>query len=102
MRASWAGVALAAGLLFSTTGCAGLDGGTSTTVGAPHAANTAAPSKQEAKPLPMGLDPAADRDPFPSTYKPLPSRPTAIVGANSLNQGGDLSNVTGHRGGDRQ
>ncbi len=84
MRASWAGVALAAGLLFSTTGCAGLDGGTSTTVGAPHAANTAAPSKQEAKPLPMGLDPAADRDPFPSTYKPLPSRPTAIVGANVL------------------
>ena len=33
-------------------------------------------------PLPPGLDPDADADPFPSTYKPLPSHPVAIVGAH--------------------
>lgn len=32
----------------------------------------------------MGLDPALDGDPFPSSYTPLPSRPTAIVGATVL------------------
>ncbi len=32
--------------------------------------------------LPRGLDPDTDTDPFPSTYKPLPSAPTAIVGAH--------------------
>ena len=32
--------------------------------------------------LPRGLDPDTDADPFPSTYKPLPSAPTAIVGAH--------------------
>lgn len=39
--------------------------------------------KAEAKPLPKGLDPAS-APAFPSTYKPLPSRPTAIVGATVL------------------
>ena len=33
-------------------------------------------------PLPPGLDPDADADPFPSTYKPLPNHPVAIVGAH--------------------
>ncbi|MFZ5669716.1 MAG: amidohydrolase [Pseudomonadota bacterium] len=37
-----------------------------------------------ARPLPAGLDPAARTDPFPSTYAPLPSRPTAIRGATVL------------------
>lgn len=32
--------------------------------------------------IPKGLDPDTDTDPFPSTYKPLPGRPTAIVGAH--------------------
>ncbi len=32
--------------------------------------------------LPRGLDPDSDVDPFPSTYKPLPGVPTAIVGAH--------------------
>ena len=56
--------------------------------GALSACATAAPDKKPAaasKPvaaLPKGLDPAASRDPFPSTYRPLPGRPTAIVGAN--------------------
>ena len=35
-------------------------------------------------PLPKGLDPALASNPFPSTYKPLPGRPTAIVGATLL------------------
>lgn len=34
--------------------------------------------------LPRGLDPAAAKDPFPSTYRALPGRPTAIVGATVL------------------
>ncbi|HYE49692.1 MAG TPA: amidohydrolase [Azospirillaceae bacterium] len=36
-----------------------------------------------------GLDAAADRNPFPSTYKPLPSVPTAIVGATLLTGTGE-------------
>jgi imidazolonepropionase-like amidohydrolase len=34
--------------------------------------------------LAHGLDPALESDPYPSTYRPLPSRPTAIVGATVL------------------
>lgn len=40
------------------------------------------------KPLPKGLDPAARADAFPSTYRPIPGRPTAIVGANILTGAG--------------
>ncbi|HZZ36834.1 MAG TPA: amidohydrolase [Caulobacteraceae bacterium] len=43
---------------------------------------TAPPAKPT--PLHAGLDPAADVDPFPSTYRPMPSTPTAIVGATVL------------------
>jgi len=39
--------------------------------------------------LPRGLDPDTDTDPFPSTYKPLPGRPTAIVGAHILTGTGE-------------
>ncbi|MCK5909994.1 MAG: amidohydrolase, partial [Caulobacter sp.] len=39
--------------------------------------------KAEIKPLPKGLDGQASSG-FPSTYKPLPSRPTAFVGATVL------------------
>jgi len=39
-------------------------------------------------PLAKGLDPAAARDPFPTTYRPLPGRPTAIVGATVLTGAG--------------
>jgi imidazolonepropionase-like amidohydrolase len=38
--------------------------------------------QKAASALPKGLDPDTDTDPFPSTYKPLPSGPTAIVGAH--------------------
>lgn len=40
------------------------------------AAETAKP-----KPLPKGLDSARNGDPFASTYRPLPSRPTALIDA---------------------
>ena len=34
--------------------------------------------------LPKGLDPAASKDPFPTTYRPLPGRNLALVGATVL------------------
>ena len=44
--------------------------------------------KEKPKPLPMGLDATVNPDPFPSTYKPLPGRLTAIVNANILTGAG--------------
>ena len=41
-------------------------------------------AKTETRPLPPGLDPFANPDPFPSTYRPLPSAPTLIVNARIL------------------
>ena len=38
----------------------------------------------EVKPLPPGLDPFANPDPFPSTYKPGPAPLTAIINADIL------------------
>ncbi|HEY6924802.1 MAG TPA: amidohydrolase, partial [Steroidobacteraceae bacterium] len=54
---------------------------TATTTAA-HGTNTS--DKGTAAPLRLGSDPNADPDPFPSTYQPLPSRPTALVGATVL------------------
>ena len=58
---------------------------------------TAPPAKPEAKapaakpkPLAKGLDPAQAANPFPSTYRPLPSGNTAIVGASAFTGTGDL------------
>ncbi|HEV7385480.1 MAG TPA: hypothetical protein VGN89_11420, partial [Phenylobacterium sp.] len=42
------------------------------------------------KPLPPGLDPMVHADAFPSTYRPMPSRPTAIVGAHVFTGTGQL------------
>lgn len=42
----------------------------------------AAAKADKPAPLPPGLDPDTDVNPFPSTYKPLPSHPLAIVGAH--------------------
>ena len=42
------------------------------------------------KPLAPGLDPLVHADAFPSTYKPMPSRPTAIVGAHVFTAAGPL------------
>ena len=59
--------------------------GACTTVASPPASTAArSPSSGAAKPLLAGLDPDADLDPFPSTYQPGPSRPTAVVGATVL------------------
>jgi imidazolonepropionase-like amidohydrolase len=77
MSIRFAGAILAAATLTALlSGCA-------TTSKPPPAPPKPAP-QAEAKPLPPGLDPAKDADPFPSTYRPLPSAPTAIVGANIL------------------
>jgi imidazolonepropionase-like amidohydrolase len=47
-------------------------------------ATPAKPAAGPTKPLAAGLDPAARPDAFPSTYAPLPSRPTVIRGATIL------------------
>jgi imidazolonepropionase-like amidohydrolase len=45
--------------------------------------------------LPPGIDPAADMDPFPSTYRPFPSGPVAIVGATIFTgTGQEIANGT--------
>jgi imidazolonepropionase-like amidohydrolase len=49
----------------------------------PTASSAKPAEKSEAKPLPKGLDGQASSG-FPSTYQPLPSRPTAFVGATIL------------------
>lgn len=52
-------------------------------------ASDAPSTAQAAKALPIGLDPWANPDPFPSTYRPMPSVPTAIVGARLLTGTGE-------------
>ena len=75
MHRRW-GAAAAAGVLAALlAGCA--------TTGTQQTGAAKPADKAEAKPLPKGLDPAASTA-FPSTYKPLPSRATAIVGATIL------------------
>ncbi|WP_304187210.1 amidohydrolase [Phenylobacterium aquaticum] len=68
-------------------------GGCATTGSPAKPAPSAQASKDKAappKPLAKGLDPAASANPFPSTYKPLPSQPTAIVGASAFTGTGEL------------
>jgi len=77
------GRAALAAALVALAGCASTNGNTKT-----KAAQTT--QAKPAAPLAKGLDPAASRDPFPSTYKPLPSRPTAIVGASVFDGAGRL------------
>src|SRR5438128_4108226 len=74
--------ALAALLAVALAGCAT----TNTSNGKQANAGPAKP----AAPLAKGLDPAASPDPFPSTYRVLPGRPTAIVGANVFDGAGRL------------
>ncbi len=80
MRTPWV---LAAAMVAGLSACATEDMGHSKSE-TPAAATASAASAHDQKPLPPGLDPTVDRDPFPSTYHPLPSHPTAIVGANIL------------------
>jgi len=55
-----------------------------TTTTSPTASATPPVTKSEVAPLPPGLDPFAAPTPFPSTYQPLPSVPTAIINADIL------------------
>ncbi|HXA38153.1 MAG TPA: amidohydrolase [Phenylobacterium sp.] len=52
------------------------------------AAPASAPARP--KPLPPGLDPLARADAFPSTYRPMPSHATAVVGASVFTGTGTL------------
>jgi imidazolonepropionase-like amidohydrolase len=76
-----ASAALAALAAAALSGCA-------TTATNSHEAK--AQPARPAAPLPKGLDPQASSNPFPSTYRPLPSRPTAIVGASVFDGAGQL------------
>lgn len=75
---------LALSVATSLAGCA--------TPGASTQASTSAPAKAGAKEPPAqlarGLDASTNPNPFPSTYAPRPSRPTAIVGATVLTGAG--------------
>lgn len=75
MTRSRTGRLLVAGLAFVLAGCA-----------TGQAANQPKDKgKAEEKPaLAQGIDPAADRDPFPSRYKPTPSGLIALTGATLL------------------
>jgi imidazolonepropionase-like amidohydrolase len=68
----------------AVSGCASVNVG----AGKPAAAGAQPAQKTELRPLPQGLDPSANLDPFPSTYRPLPSGPTAIVNADILSPNG--------------
>jgi len=78
MRRVWTAVALIAATALG--GCA------------TGAAPTKKPAGESAKarPLAKGLDAASNGDPYASTYRPLPSRPTALVGASVFTGTGSL------------
>ncbi|MFM8376486.1 MAG: amidohydrolase [Phenylobacterium sp.] len=62
---------------------------------APGKAAKAEAKPQAARALPAGLDPGARPDAFPSTYRPLPSAPFAIIGARAYTGTGQaLENAT--------
>ncbi len=77
LRSVWFAAAIAALALL---------GACTTTSPTPSAG--AAPPKTAQKTLLAGLDPTTDLDPFPSTYRPGPSRVTAVVGATVLTAAG--------------
>ncbi len=47
-------------------------------------------AESKARTLPKGLDASVNGDPFASTYRPLPGRPTALVGASVFTGAGAL------------
>jgi imidazolonepropionase-like amidohydrolase len=80
---------LACAFAFASAAFAALLSGCATDAASAPPAKTASAQPVAAKPLPPGLDPATDMDPFPSTYHPFPSRPTAIVNAHILTGTGE-------------
>jgi imidazolonepropionase-like amidohydrolase len=75
-------LAMGLGLAASLCACA-------TTAAPPSKPQTEARSGAPAKPLPPGLDPFANPDPYPSTYHPAPSPTVAIINADILNSVGE-------------
>ena len=58
-------------------------------------AGCATSASDDAKPTSPDLDPKVDANPFPSTYKPFPNAPTAIVGATLYTGTGEkIDNAT--------
>jgi imidazolonepropionase-like amidohydrolase len=55
-----------------------------------EAGGAAASTPAKPKPLAPGLDPLARADAFPSTYRPMPGRATAVVGASVFTGTGSL------------
>ena len=76
------------GLAAAVAGIALTGACTTTAPTSPRATSAADTPKTAQKPLLAGLDPASDLNPFPSTYQPGASRPTAIVGATVLTAAG--------------
>ena len=56
----------------------------------PAKGKATAETRAKAKPLAPGLDPMVNADAFPSTYRPMPGRPTALVGASVFTGTGEL------------
>lgn len=54
------------------------------------ASSRSAPPQQQAAPRPASTTPEVQSEPFPSTYKPLPSRPTLITNATILTAAGPV------------
>ena len=62
--------------------------GTGAGTAAPGRSAKADAVKSDPIPLARGMDASTNQDPFASTYRPMPSRPTAIVNANILTGAG--------------
>ena len=56
----------------------------------PAKGKATAETRAKAKPLAPGLDPMVNADAFPSTYRPMPGRPIALVGASVFTGTGEL------------
>ena len=72
------------GTAFAILASASLAACATTTPSKPSDSKTSSASAQSSTPLPRGLDPATSKDPFPSTYRPLPGASVALVGATVL------------------
>ena len=75
--------------LISAAALSGCATGPATTRAPAERASAGSPGAKP-KPLAPGLDPLVHADAFPSTYKPMPSRPTAVVGAQVFTGTGAL------------
>ena len=86
---TWAVALIAAAALSGCATSSATGSGPATGKGPAKDANAGSPGAKP-KPLAPGLDPLVHADAFPSTYKPMPSRPTAVVGAQVFTGTGAL------------